>query len=79
MKNDIQYIKELEDSLNRIHSLAVTFYAMMGYIHRDDHCKLYDSQHPTELLMWDMACAAYEDIDGLNGLEILDELRSLKE
>lgn len=68
-------VSRASECVARVHSLAVELYSMMGYLHKDTHKKLYDSQHPTEQLMWRMAVHAYRTIDGLDGDEYLEELR----
>lgn len=50
--------------VNAAHDLAVKFYRLIGYEHKSGHKKLYDSQHPTEQAMWQMACVAFEEIRG---------------
>lgn len=37
--------------------------------------KFYESTHPQELLMWRIACEAYEFIDGTDVGDALDQLR----
>lgn len=48
-------------------ALADKFYTMHGYISRPGY-KYYNSSHPQERLMWDMACAAF-DIIGSTDIE----------
>lgn len=58
--------------------LAGEFYKIMGYIHREGF-KYYDSKHPQEQAVWNMACIAFSDIRGsdvmgaLNNIEDEDE------
>lgn len=44
-------------------SLADKFYVLYGNISRPEF-KFYESSHPMEQLMWDMACTAYDLISG---------------
>lgn len=43
--------------------LADAFYQMMGYKSRPNF-KYHDSNHPTERLVWEMACLAQELLAG---------------
>lgn len=46
-----------QEIVDQTHELAEKFYMGMGYKHiRTEHGNLYESQHPTELLVWKMAC-----------------------
>lgn len=68
-KNELQAI--IDDTNN----LARMFYARLGYAGRDDF-KFYQSRHPTEVAMWDMAVLAQEvlvDIDVNVALDLLEE------
>lgn len=72
-------IEEVRSKVNMVHSLAVSFYLRMGYVHDSKkHKPLYDSQHPTEEMVWEMACYAYREIDGLDGEEYLEILREME-
>ena len=63
--------------INHTHELAQSFYKMLGYEHTKDKCGwLFNSQHPTEQTMWEMAVLAQED---LCGHEISDMLSGLHE
>ncbi|HHQ6628327.1 TPA: hypothetical protein ACSTL5_004895 [Serratia fonticola] len=54
--------------------LASKFYAAQGYIARPGF-KFYDSQHPAERLVWEMACDAFEFI---RGSDVRDALTSIE-
>lgn len=53
--------------------LADKFYTMHGYISRPGY-KYYNSSHPQERLMWDMACAAFDLISGTDIENALAEI-----
>lgn len=63
--------------VDQTHELAEGFYKLLGYKHnRAKHGNLYESSHPTEQAVWEMACLAQEvltDTDPLNALSDLDE------
>lgn len=60
--------------LDQTHDLAVEFYALQGYDHNTaNHGYLFDSQHPTEQLMWHMACMAQLEITETDVNELLSE------
>lgn len=64
-----------QEIVDQTHNLAEAFYRIMGYEHnREKHGNLYDSQHPTELMLWDFACLAQEEISGALVSEYLEEL-----
>ena len=64
-----------KEIVDQTHELAESFYLMMGYEHnREQHGNLYDSQHPTEQMVWDFACLAQEIINGAIVGEYLEEL-----
>jgi hypothetical protein len=66
---------ELQTIVADTNNLARMFYARLGYVGRDDF-KFYESNHPTEVAMWDMAVFAQEllaDIDVNVALDCLGE------
>lgn len=54
-------------------ALANKFYSMLGYEIRDGF-KFYESLHPQEIMVWGMACAAFNDIRGSDVANALEEL-----
>lgn len=64
-----------EELVSAAHDLAVKFYRLIGYEHKNSHRKLYDSQHPTEQAIWRMACVAFDEIRGSDVECALEELR----
>lgn len=61
--------------IDQTHTLAERFYLGMGYQHiREVHGNLYDSQHPTEQLVWNMACIAQEKLTATDPMDALSEL-----
>lgn len=44
-----------KEIVDQTHNLAIEFYRILGYQHKGDK-PLYNSQYPTELAMWHMAC-----------------------
>ncbi|MBF7686008.1 hypothetical protein I2F17_09280 [Acinetobacter sp. B10A] len=65
-----------QEIVDQTHDLAEAFYRIMGYEHsREKHGNLYDSQHPTELMLWDFACLAQEEIIGAVVSDYLEELK----
>ena len=52
-------------------ALADKFYVMYGHISRPEF-KFYESSHPMERLMWDMACEAFDHIRGSDVNNALD-------
>nr|WP_309546161.1 hypothetical protein [Providencia rettgeri] len=59
--------------INAAMELACTFYSMMGYTHRKDF-KYWESAHPQERLVFDMACEAFKVIRGSDVMNAIDEL-----
>lgn len=53
--------------------LAGEFYSMQGYTHRDGF-KYWESPHPQERLMFDMACRAFEVIRGSDVMEAIADM-----
>lgn len=53
--------------------LASAFYKMMGYVVASDY-RFDKATHPQERLCWQMACEAYEFIDGTSPEDALSEL-----
>lgn len=53
--------------------LAGKFYSMMGYSHREGF-KYWESPHPQERLVFDMACEALEIIRGSNVMDAIDNM-----
>lgn len=53
--------------------LAGKFYSAQGYIHRPGF-KYYESPHPAEQLVWEMACDAFEFIRGSDVRDALAEI-----
>lgn len=50
-----------EELIEQTNNLAHRFYRMHGY-QAPKGFKFYEATHPQEVLMWDMACAAMEDL-----------------
>lgn len=66
--------------VDQTHDLAEHFYLMMGYKHkRSEHGNLYVSEHPTEQMVWNMACYAQEVFTDTNPNDALSELDEEKE
>ncbi len=59
--------------VNQAIKLAGKFYQQHGYIHREGF-KYWQSPHPQERLMFDMACIAFDLIQGVEVMEIVSEL-----
>ncbi|HAU4282927.1 TPA: hypothetical protein F6W46_09405 [Citrobacter freundii] len=53
--------------------LAGQFYAMQGYIHRTGF-KYWESPHPQEQLVFEMACRAFEVIRGSDVMVAIADL-----
>lgn len=53
--------------------LAGQFYAMQGYTHRTGF-KYWESPHPQELLVFEMACRAFEVIRGSDVMDAIADL-----
>lgn len=62
-----------KEIVDQTHNLAIEFYRILGYQHKGDK-PLYNSQHPTELAMWHMACLAQETLTGTDPENSLNEL-----
>lgn len=62
-----------EELVNKATELAGRFYAAHGYSHREGF-KYWESPHPQERLMWEMACDAFEFIRGSDVRSALDEI-----
>lgn len=62
-----------KEIVDQTHKLAVEFYRILGYHHKGGK-PLYESQHPTELAMWRMACLAQEMLTDTDPEECLYEL-----
>lgn len=54
-------------------SLARLFYAQQGYMVPEGY-RFDKARHPQESRMWEMACLAYEEIDGSEPEAALDEM-----
>lgn len=63
-----------EELVSSAIELAGKFYEMHGYRHRPGF-KYYESPHPQEQLMWQMACKAFET---LHDTDIEDALSSIE-
>lgn len=64
-----------EDLVKKGLALADIFYTRLGNKSRPDY-KYFDSTHPQELLMWVLACDAF---DFICGTDLDDSLRGLDE
>ncbi|QLZ42341.1 hypothetical protein [Citrobacter sp. RHBSTW-00127] len=53
--------------------LAGQFYAMQGYTHRTGF-KYWESPHPQEQLVFEMACRAFEVIRGSDVMDAIADL-----
>jgi hypothetical protein len=62
-----------QDIVNDGLALARLFYGSMGY-EVEKGFKFYESTHPAELHMWDLACIAFEEIDGTDLQDCLSEI-----
>ena len=58
--------------------LASAFYKMMGHVVPSGY-RFDDATHPQERLCWQMACEAYEFIDGTSPADALSEIEDLAE
>lgn len=70
----IKFDKQILEETNE---LAKTFYSMMGYSNVEKDFKFYKSNHPNEILCWQMAIKAQEvltetDVEDID-LDIADE------
>ena len=64
-----------QEIVDQTHALAEDFYKEMGYVHeRDKHGNLYDSTHPTERLMWKLACMAQIELTDTDPDDALTDL-----
>jgi hypothetical protein len=54
-------------------SLARLFYAQQGY-EVPEGSRFDKARHPQERLMWNLACLAYEEIEGTEPEAALDEM-----
>lgn len=73
MLSDIEIIE-------KCNTLARKLYALMGYVGRHDY-KFYEATHPQEILVWKMACLAFEELlntDVENALCVLEEINNEK-
>jgi len=64
-----------QELVEKTHDLAVIFYERLGYYHKPHHQKLYNSKHPTEIAVWEMACDAFLFIRGSEPQEVLDSIQ----
>ncbi|WP_338636957.1 hypothetical protein V6L80_00745 [Erwinia persicina] len=62
-----------EELVSAAIELAGKFYAMHGYTHRPGF-RYWESPHPQERLMFDMACQAFEVCRGSDVISALDEI-----
>lgn len=53
--------------------LAGKFYSMQGYTHRPGF-KYWESPHPQEQLVFEMACCAFEFIRGSDVMDAISDL-----
>lgn len=59
--------------VNQAIELANQFYQQHGYVSREGF-KFWQSPHPQERLMFDMACTAFDLIQGTEVMDIVNEL-----
>ncbi|WP_241608922.1 hypothetical protein [Rosenbergiella australiborealis] len=59
--------------VNQAIELANKFYQQHGYVSREGF-KFWQSPHPQERLMFDMACAAFDLLQGTELMDIVNEL-----
>ena len=59
--------------VSQANELARSFYLLMGYVVADGY-RFDEARHPQERLCWNMACEAYEFIDGTSPNDALAEI-----
>lgn len=59
--------------VRQCNKLARIYYELFGYVVGDDF-KFYDSRHPQELSMWNLAVIAYDHIAETDVMEALSNL-----
>ncbi|MBT0718111.1 hypothetical protein HGT71_07495 [Rosenbergiella epipactidis] len=59
--------------VNQAIELANRFYQQHGYVSREGF-KFWQSPHPQERLMFEMACAAFDFLKGTEVMDIVNEL-----
>lgn len=68
---DDEFVPSDEEIVMRANCLARDFYAMQGYC-VESGFRFDKARHPQEKLCWDLACKAYDFIEGTDVLEALD-------
>lgn len=63
-----------EELVEKALELARMFYSMLGY-KVEVGFKFYDSKHPQEQMVWDMACEAF---DFIRGSDVHDALSAIE-
>ena len=72
---EIKMSRTAKEIVDQTHDLAEKFYEGMGYKHiHAEHGNLYESQHPTEILVWKMACWAQIELTDTDPEDALSEL-----
>lgn len=64
-----------KEIVDQTHDLAEAFYKKHGYEHdRAKHGNLYESTHPQEQLMWQLACIAQIELTNTDPSDALSEI-----
>lgn len=59
--------------VDQCNALARRMYASMGYV-QDDKFRFYESTHPQERSVWNLAVMAYEHIEGTDVEDCLNQV-----
>lgn len=65
-----------DDIVQQTILLAGAFYSAQGYTHRDGF-RYWESPHPQERLMWELACLAQVELTNTDPNDALAELEDL--
>lgn len=73
-----EFTPEDNEIVMRANYLAREFYAMQGYCAKSGY-RFDKAHHPQEKLCWDLACKAYDFIEGTDVLAALEEVEQESE
>ncbi|WP_417212106.1 hypothetical protein [Acinetobacter venetianus] len=65
--------RSTKEIIEQTNALARQFYAEMGYVETRTEFMFYASQHPTEKLMWRLACIAQLELTETDPDELIGE------
>lgn len=71
--------RSTNEIIEQTNALARQFYAEMGYVETRTEFMFYASKHPTERLMWRLACIAQLELTETDPDELISEYEDHEE